>query len=60
MTTLLTTDEAAAALRVSPWTLACWRSRRTGPPYVKIGGRVAYQNVDLEAYLAARRRPTND
>jgi hypothetical protein len=60
MTTLLTTDEAAAALRVSPGTLACWRSRRTGPPYVKIGGRVAYQHVDLEAYVEAQRRLPND
>lgn len=31
-------------------TLATWRSRGNGPPYVKVGGKVLYRVTDLEAY----------
>lgn len=27
-----------------------WRSRKMGPPYVKIGGRILYRISDIEAY----------
>ena len=35
----LTEREAAAFLSLAPETLRTWRARRTGPPYVKLGGR---------------------
>ena len=31
-------------------TLATWRSRNTGPAYVKVGGKVLYRLADVEAY----------
>ena len=46
---------AAEILCVSNNTLTNWRHKRRGPAYHKIGGRIYYSNVDLMAYLAARR-----
>ena len=34
---------------------AQWRHRKVGPPWVKIGRKVAYLGTDLNAYLAAQR-----
>jgi predicted flap endonuclease-1-like 5' DNA nuclease len=48
----LTSIEAAARLRVSPNTLANWRSQKNGPPYLKIGGRIRYASTDLESWLS--------
>ena len=31
-------------------TLATWRSRKNGPPFVKIGGRVLYRKAEVEAW----------
>ena len=36
--------------QVTVATLATWRSRGNGPPYVKVGGKVLYRVTDLEAY----------
>jgi hypothetical protein len=36
--------------RISPRTLANWRSQSTGPTYMKIGGRVAYKVEDVVAW----------
>ena len=51
---LLNTEEAARYLRLSPGTLIVWRSRRQGPPYVKIGGRVFYLPAELDAFISHR------
>jgi excisionase family DNA binding protein len=54
-TKLFTTSETAALLRVQTTTLAAWRcTRRHDLPYVKVGGRVAYRQSDLDAWLTAR------
>jgi hypothetical protein len=37
-------------LQVTIATLATWRSRGNGPPYVKIGGKVLYRLADVEGY----------
>ena len=37
---------------ISLGTLANWRSNGTGPKFLKIGGRVLYRRVDVEAYEA--------
>jgi len=50
-----TTPEAAAYLRTSPRTMMRWRNQRVGPAWTKIGGRIIYQQKDLDAYLEARR-----
>lgn len=41
---------------LSPRTLERWRWLRQGPPYLKIGGRVAYRLSDIEAFEAAQLR----
>lgn len=35
---------------VSKATLERWRSEGIGPQYLKLGGRVMYREVDVEAY----------
>lgn len=42
--------------QVKPQTLAVWRSRRTGPAFVKIGGRVLYTLAAVEEYEARNTR----
>ena len=52
----LSEREAAAYLGpVAVRTLQDWRTRGVGPPYSKLGKRVAYAVTDLDAYLAAQR-----
>jgi hypothetical protein len=41
---------------LSPRTLERWRWLREGPVYLKIGGRVLYRLVDVEAYENEQRR----
>jgi hypothetical protein len=54
---LLGPDAAASELGVAPATLAAWRSRGTGPAFVKLGAKlVRYRRADLSAYIAAHRR----
>ncbi len=38
---------------VSEATLERWRSEGIGPQYLKLGGRVMYREVDVEAYEAS-------
>ena len=53
---LLDQVEAATLLGIrNPRTLAAWRLRRQGPPFVKLGTNVRYLRRDLEAYIAASR-----
>ncbi len=47
---LLTTEEAAGHLGFEPETLEAWRSRRTGPAFIKMGKHVRYRLRDLIAY----------
>lgn len=53
----LITKEAGAFLGLSPRTLEKHRVYGTGPVYRKLGGRVVYSIVDLQAWadLGARR-----
>ena len=51
------TDNAGAAafLGLQPATLEIWRTRREGPPFIKVGKVVRYSMADLREYLEARR-----
>ena len=49
-------EETASLLKSNPRTLERWRSIGTGPPFVKIGRRVAYRLSDLQAWLAQQTR----
>jgi hypothetical protein len=56
-------EELARRWRISPRTLERWRWLGEGPAFLKIGGRVAYRLLDVEAYETAQRRtpaPTPD
>ena len=50
----LTTDEAAAFLRLSPRTLEKQRVLGGGPRFRKFGARVLYASVDLRAWADGR------
>jgi hypothetical protein len=51
---LMSREAAASYLGVQPQTLACWASsKRVQIPYVKIGRRVMYRRIDLDAFCAA-------
>lgn len=50
----LTPADLAQRWGMSIGTLANDRSAGRGPAYVKLGGRVVYRLVDIEAYEAAR------
>ena len=49
----LSTERAAQLLGVAPATLLKWRSRRRGPPFVKLGRRVVYNESVLRAWADA-------
>lgn len=59
-TEYLTPKEVAAMLKVSTDTLEGWRSKRTGPPWTRLGdgdrSPVRYRREDVEAYLKARQQ----
>ncbi|MEO8546519.1 MAG: helix-turn-helix domain-containing protein [Burkholderiaceae bacterium] len=50
----LTTDEAAAVLRLSPRTLEKQRVLGGGPRFRKFGARVLYATEDLQAWADSR------
>lgn len=52
----LTPLEVAGRLRSSIPTLSRWRSKGTGPAFIKSGGKVLYPLDKLEAYEAANTR----
>lgn len=39
---------------ISRLTLADWRCKRVGPPFVKVGRLVRYRQEDLDAWLNSR------
>ncbi len=50
---------AAERLLISEATLAKWRMRCIGPRFVRLsGGRVAYEEAELDRYIAACRVET--
>jgi hypothetical protein len=48
---LLTKDEVSALLQVTVATLALWRSKKKGPPYVRLGTRVFYVLEGLQNWI---------
>lgn len=52
---LLTTEEAAKILRVSPLTMIGWRRNRVGPAFIMSGGKKKlYRESDINAYVKSR------
>lgn len=59
--TLLDTEQLAEELGLRPQTLREWRQVGDGPAFVKVGARVRYRRVDVDAWITARiRRSTSD
>jgi hypothetical protein len=54
MERMIDTHQLADWISQSPGTLANWRSRRIGPPYVKLPSGVRYRVRDVEAWLDAQ------
>lgn len=55
--TLLTPQEVAKVLGVTPQTLAVWRcEKRYALPYVKAGRLVRYRVADVEKFIDAQRQ----
>lgn len=57
--TYLNQEELAARFRVSPRTLERWRWQKTGPHYIKLGGKIVYALTDVESYERRRRAETH-
>jgi len=53
---MLLTKDAAAYVGLAQQTLAKMRWSGESPPYFKVGRQVVYDRVDLDAWLAVRRR----
>ena len=51
--TLLTEVQAAKVLNLSMRTLQAWRTKRTGPSFVRAGRAIRYRRIDLDAWMAA-------
>jgi hypothetical protein len=52
----LSEAQAAKKLGVTPATLANWRWRKYGPPWLKIGRRIEYVDSDITAWEESQRR----
>jgi predicted DNA-binding transcriptional regulator AlpA len=50
------TREAALRIGLTGKTFENWRSKGIGPAYYKLGGRVVYDDFEVDAWCAARRR----
>lgn len=55
MRSLLTADEAAQLLGMTPGALAVLRHRRKGPAYIKEGRWIRYQTEDIEKWIRSRK-----
>ena len=53
---LLNTQQVAEKLNLPASTLRYWRCAGLGPPYVKLGGRIKYDEADVDAYVQANKR----
>src|SRR5215472_14819535 len=51
--TLLSPEELAQGLELSKTTLATWRCKRVGPPFVKIGRKIWYPKDRVLAWMEA-------
>jgi hypothetical protein len=47
----LTPREVCSLLRLSNGGLGNWRRRNLGPAFFRLGGKILYRRVDVEAFL---------
>ena len=53
---LLNTKEVSAITGIPESTLRYWRCAGLGPSYVKLGGRIRYDEADVDAYVKVNKR----
>jgi hypothetical protein len=53
---LVSTKELSRMWDIPESTLRYWRCAGIGPTYVKLGGRIKYDLVDVETYVGANKR----
>jgi hypothetical protein len=53
---LVSTKELSEIWGAPESTLRYWRSAETGPPYVRLGGRIKYDLADVELCVRANKR----
>jgi hypothetical protein len=51
---LLKPSDIATKIDTKPSTLAKWRLDGVGPPYIKVGGRVMYDEDTVEHWMRSR------
>ncbi len=51
---LLTVDEVAGLLRISPSSLYNLRYAREAPPAIRVGSRLRWRRADVEAWIESR------
>ena len=50
----LTTEQAAEIAQLASGTLENWRYRRQGPPWIRVGGAIRYEENALYAWMDAQ------
>jgi hypothetical protein len=50
----MTIEELGAELDRAVITLATWRMRKKGPPYVKVGRRILYSRTTMKEWIASQ------
>ena len=50
---VMTSDECAEYLRLTPGALRTMRYRGEGPKHIQLGQRIRYRRADVDAWLAA-------
>ena len=48
--------ELAAELDMAVMTLALWRMRQKGPPYIKVGRKILYSRTTVKDWIASQVR----
>jgi hypothetical protein len=52
----MTPEELAAELDMAVITLALWRMRQKGPPYVAVGRKILYSRTTVKEWIASQVR----
>jgi len=61
MIQLITSNDTASILCLSPKTLRKWRWEGKGPKFIKVGHKVAYRQEDITTFIQQQsRRSTSD
>ena len=63
---VMTTEQVAAAYKVSPRTVRAWRAKRlagdpeAGPPWYRLGDQCRYRRSEVERWFEAQRADVDE